>query len=74
MDSCTALSILVWSQAKGMSRQCAGCAEIMLQCQNWRGFQATRDIADLAQEVLVQIVRTWLKFPFDNFFLRCSHG
>jgi hypothetical protein len=38
----------------------------MLQCQNRRGFQATRDIADFVQEVLVQGLRMWLEFPFDN--------
>jgi hypothetical protein len=74
MDSSTSLSILVWLPATGMLRRRGAYAVNMLQCQNWRGFQATRDIADLAQEVLVQSLGVWLKLLFDNFTLRCCHG
>jgi hypothetical protein len=74
MDSSAALSILVRSLAAHLRPRRSEGVAIMLQCQNRRDFQATRDIADLMQEVLVQTVGVWLEFPFDNFTLRCCHG
>ncbi|TFI10990.1 MULTISPECIES: hypothetical protein [unclassified Herbaspirillum] len=74
MDSFALLSILVWLLFAHLLQGRADDAAIMLQCQNWRGFQATRDIADSLQEVLVQATANWLEFPSDNFILRCCHG